>query len=421
MLKRLEVERAGPAPRLELDFSQRINFLTGDNGLGKTFLLDIAWWALTRTWAHMPAAPRPDSTAGPSAIRWEYTASRGLITDHSEFDREAQRWSRRRGRPAVPGMVIYAQVDGSFSVWDPARNYLRRPASEGPDRPPAFLFSPQEVWDGLSGGKRKKLCNGLILDLAAWQREQGAAFSQFKRVLARLSPSEDEALTPGHLTRVSLDDVRDHPTLSMPYGHEVALVHASAGIRRIVALAYLLVWTWQEHERAAQMLGTSPAREIVFLIDEVEAHLHPQWQRCIVPALLDVMEALTGEHDIPVQLIMATHSPLVLASVEPYFDEQRDGIWELELKDRLVSLQPFPWRRCGDVNSWLSSSLFGLGEPRSRDAEKALVAALELLRQTRPAMADIKRVDDALRSVLSEVDSFFIRWTAFVERQRQTR
>ncbi len=48
MLERLEVERAGPAPRLELDFSQRVNFLTRDNCLGKTFLLDIAWWALTR-------------------------------------------------------------------------------------------------------------------------------------------------------------------------------------------------------------------------------------------------------------------------------------------------------------------------------------------------------------------------------------
>ncbi len=31
--------------------------MTGDNGLGKTFLLDIAWWVLTRTWARMPAMP----------------------------------------------------------------------------------------------------------------------------------------------------------------------------------------------------------------------------------------------------------------------------------------------------------------------------------------------------------------------------
>ena len=40
--------------------------------------------------------------------------------------------------------------------------------------------------------------------------------------------------------------------------------------------------------------GEEAGQEIIFLIDEIEAHLHPQWQRRIVKALLDVMEALTG-------------------------------------------------------------------------------------------------------------------------------
>jgi recombinational DNA repair ATPase RecF len=35
-----------------------MNFLVGDNGLGKSFLLDAAWWALTRTWARHPLAPK---------------------------------------------------------------------------------------------------------------------------------------------------------------------------------------------------------------------------------------------------------------------------------------------------------------------------------------------------------------------------
>ncbi len=85
-----------------------------------------------------------------------------------------------------------------------------------------------------------------------------------------------------------------------------------------MALAYLLVWTWQEHLRACEIRGTKPAREVVFLIDEIEAHLHPQWQRRIVNALLDVMEALTETRSVSVQMIATTHSPLVLASAEPY-------------------------------------------------------------------------------------------------------
>ena len=40
-------------------------------------------------------------------------------------------------------------------------------------------------------------------------------------------------------------------------------------MRRIIALGYLLVWVWQEHLAAAKVRGDSPAREVIFLIDEI--------------------------------------------------------------------------------------------------------------------------------------------------------
>ena len=419
MLERLQLHDVGPAPYLHLDLAPSLNFLTRDNGLGKTFLLDIAWWALTRTWTRLPAVPHQGKEVTPS-ISYRYTASTGKpYTFTSQFNRPEQLWPGRRGRPSIPGMVIYAQVDGGFSAWDPARNYWKKTTPEAPERPAAFLFTPDEVWDGLPRDAAKKLCNGLILDWATWQRENGAAFDQLCRMLQQLAPSEDEPLIPAALTRVSLDDVRDHPTLRMPYQQDVALVHASAGMRRIVALTYLLVWTWQEHLRACTLLGLQPAREIIFLIDEIEAHLHPRWQRRIVPALLTVMDALTGEHQVGVQLITATHAPLILASVEPYFDAKQDAIWELDLIEQHVELRRAPWRRYGDVNSWLSSPIFDLSEPRSLEAERALHNALALLRQkTLPSLQAVEAVDRELRSVLSDVDRFWIRWSAFVEQRR---
>ncbi len=41
MLKHLELKNVGPAARMKLDFGSRLNLLTGDNGLGKSFLLDM--------------------------------------------------------------------------------------------------------------------------------------------------------------------------------------------------------------------------------------------------------------------------------------------------------------------------------------------------------------------------------------------
>jgi len=350
MLESLKFQNVGPAPELEINFKERMNFVAGDNGLGKTFLLDVAWWALTRTWARLPVVPhlppaKPD-------ISYRYQAKTGDSFHYkSAFDRQSEEWRVKQGRPPIPGMVIYAQVDGGFSVWDPARNYWKK---HDPDRPQSYLFTADEVWDG------NDLCEGLIRDWASWQREDGEAFDQLKRVLQKLSPSHLEQLIPGDLRKVSLDDPKRYPTLRMPYGEDVALIHASAGMRRVVALAYLLVWTWQEHLEACKLRGDTPAQEIIFLIDEIEAHLHPKWQRRVVPALLEVMEALTGEHNAKTQLITATHSPLVLASIEVLFDQTRDGVFLLDMKNQSVSLREQPWAKQGDVVGWLVSETFGL-------------------------------------------------------------
>ena len=55
MLKSLKLRDIGPAPRLGVELADRLNLFTGDNGLGKTFILDLAWWALTGDWAVLPA------------------------------------------------------------------------------------------------------------------------------------------------------------------------------------------------------------------------------------------------------------------------------------------------------------------------------------------------------------------------------
>ena len=61
MLKSLHLKNVGLAPDLRVDWADRINLIAGDNGLGKTFLLDLAWWALTRTWAGPEASPAPSN------------------------------------------------------------------------------------------------------------------------------------------------------------------------------------------------------------------------------------------------------------------------------------------------------------------------------------------------------------------------
>ena len=104
-----------------------------------------------------------------------------------------------------------------------------------------------------------------------------------------------------------------------------------------------------------------------------------KWQRRIVPAVLKVMDALTGGHGSRVQLVAATHSPLVLASVEPMFDASCDAWFDLDLVraggGQRVKLQKRPFVRLGEVSSWLTSDAFDLGSGRSVEAEAALERA----------------------------------------------
>lgn len=425
MLNRLMTQNVGPVANLEIEFSPRVNLITGDNGLGKSFLLDIAWWALTRTWAHYPARPDTGLTTTPTISFTFGTEGKKEISYTSHFDWENQAWIGKPGRPPSPGMVLYAQVDGSFSVWDPARNYWRNAPSIGvdaPDRPPAYLFTPTEVWDGLprrdpeDPTRTQWLCNGLVRDWASWQKERGPAFTQLCRVLAHLAPSASEPLVPGELTRISLDDARDMPTLRMPYGKDVAIVHASAAIRRVAALAYLLVWTWQEHARASQLINRAPTKQIVFLIDEAEAHLHPTWQRRILRSLMDVMNALADSDQIDVQVIAITHSPMLLASMEPVFSPEKDSLWVFELTDsgqkHEVRLSKDAWHRRGDASMWLRS-IFGLAEARSPEAEEALTQANTLMRGPTPDRSTFLRLYDTLRRSMPGDDPFWVDWRAW--------
>ncbi len=409
MLKYLKLKDVGPAPELDISFAPRLNIITGDNGLGKSFLLDVAWWALARNWAREPALPHSHPTT--PEISFTYSGKAKPVSQSCKFDRQSEKWTNQRGRPGIPGLVIYAQVDGGFSVWDPARNYSE---AEATARPAAFNFTNAEIWEG------NALCEGLIRDWASWQRENNVAFTELKQVLKKLSPSPGSPIEIGDLKKISVDDPKRYPTIRMPYAQEVPVVFASAGMRRIMALAYLLVWAWQEHLAASELRGQSPAAQIVLIVDEIEAHLHPQWQRRIVPSMVDVVASLTGDARVEVQLIAATHSPLVLASIEPIYDPERDAWFDLDLQQETqsVTLQRRPFERLGDASNWLTSSAFDLKEARSVEAEEAISAALTITRSRNLEPAEMERVNRLLKASLGELDRFWLRWSAFYDGNR---
>lgn len=423
MIKKISTKNIGPSPSMELEFGERLNLITGDNGLGKSFLLDIAWWAMTRSW---PSELNSKLSIGKMAlptikkekaiIKCSFSGKTKDIATNFEYSAQLENWRVLRGRPGMPGLVFYAMVDGSFAVWDPARNYWKEKGQQQEkERPSAYIFSPKDVWDGLERDDGTWLCNGLIRDWAGWQKEKGRPFDILSSVLEVLSPLSDEKLEPGKLTRISLDDVRDMPTIKMPYGQDVPVVHCSSGIKRIIALAYFLVWCWEEHLKAKELLGEEPEFNAIFLVDEVESHLHPKWQRTILRSIMDVMEKLNSE--AKTQLIAVTHSPLIMASAETLFDPEKDGWFDLDMVKGEVSLLKRDFVRQGDISDWLTSEAFDLKSSYSLEAERVMEEASQVLSDETVDKEKVVELYDRLRAVLSDTDPFWIRWNFVAERK----
>lgn len=430
MLKSLHLVNVGPAREMRLDFGSRLNLITGDNGLGKSFILDAAWWALTRKWPRevnpllvsgYRAAPR--DVKRQATITFEVEAKTHPVAYTSEYVPRDEAWTGKPGRPHNPGLVIYAHSDGAFSVWDPARNYWRTKAGvDVQERLPAYVFSPQDVWDGLRRDDRNTVdCNGLLADVSSWQLEGGKKLDTYLEILRQLSPETEpgEVLRLGPPGRLSLDDARPVPTIGSDRSGFGLIVHASAGIRRIAALGYMLAWSWWEHRTAAiEKLGEDPAQQVTLLIDEIETHLHPRWQRRILGTLVELANEMHFDAR-SIQIIATTHSPLVLASTEPFFDEASDAWFDLDLELTGEGYVPMirrrPYVRRGDVTNWLTSEAFDLESGRSLQAGTAIRRAKELLvRSTPPTDAELAEVDQLLQKArLPDTDAFAARWTLY--------
>lgn len=419
MLGHLHIRGTGPAPELRMEPSEHMTIITGDNGLGKTFLLDCAWWALTGTWADMPALPRLESAKGNVSISFGIRGQERTDFDADEasnqeifYDWNLQEWPKAGATDGVPRLILYARADGSYAIWDPIRRTEVQNSEEQ-----RIVLSGKEVWDGKQGKTE-----GLVRDWARWQSNpMTSPFSTFSKVLKVLSPPDLGEVSPGDLVRLPRE-LRPIPTIRHSYG-EIPIVNASAGIKRIVTFAYLLVWLLEEHRIHAEFTRRLPENRIVILIDEMEAHLHPKWQRLVLPAFISVIESDLRERysDLNAQIIVSTHSPLVLASVESKFDDERDSLIHLGLNQGLPVLEPLEFIKYGNVALWLTSPIFELQEARSWESEMAIRRAMELqnlylLENQEIRRREIEEVTAKLRTHLPDHDDFWPRWIGFAKK-----
>ena len=124
-----------------------------------------------------------------------------------------------------------------------------------------------------------------------------------------------------------------------------------------------------------------------------------------------------------VQMLAVTHSPLIMASIEPRFDLSQDAWFDLDWVRAgdggtpSVAFEKRTFVRLGEVSRWLMSDAFDLDSARSLEAEEVLKQAAEVLSETVIDHVRAKKLDTQLRTLLGDTDPFWIRWRYVGEKQ----
>ena len=395
MLSRIEIENIGPADELGISPGPGTTLLTGENGRGRTLILDAAWRALTGVW---PSETNHSLGTGYRSVPMQHAKGaqiNAVLTDqqgkeetfraHYPAGKAEWRGPQHRGRRSL----VYAHGNDAISAWIGGTR-------EGRARH-ALSLRPDEVFgdDPRSPHEAARWYN-MAHTLAEWRLNREASGAIDEAIRACIPEREREGLNTGELAR------------SVRHGRL-----RGGALQRMMALAFVVVWTW---------LNTAPAYQehgMTVLIDDIESHLHPQWQRTMMGRMRDLARnpLWTGR----LQLIVTTNAPLVLASVEPWFDADNDRLIGLEARSdgrtEGTEVREHVFTRHGRVGNWLTSEIFGFATDRNLVAEQAILDAKQIALEKEPDSTRVRDVDRALRAALPDDDEFWVRWRYFAEQQ----
>ena len=137
----------------------------------------------------------------------------------------------------------------------------------------------------------------------------------------------------------------------------------------------------------------------IVLIDEIEQHLHPSWQREIV--------RLLAQEFPRVQFIVTTHAPLTVIGSSSLSDDASQLIVLEHDDDRQgvsvrPAIHPAPQMRADQV---LTSFLFGLASTSAHDLVNKIERYAELQRQDSPDADELQNLRDYLTHSLGTLET----------------
>ena len=166
-----------------------------------------------------------------------------------------------------------------------------------------------------------------------------------------------------------------------------------------------LLWIWALALKMANHYGWKEGWEkkpAILLIDEIENHLHPTWQRRVIPTLLEQFPGL--------QIFATTHSPFVVAGLKA-------GQVHLLKRDEngFVTATPNPENVIGWTADEILRNMMGVEEP----TDQLTVDRTNLLRQLREKETLTPEEESELNELRRQVNEDLLSKGGPLEAQRE--
>ena len=394
----------------EFHFQPGFNLVVGANGVGKTTVLDALAVCLS-------AAVRRANRLRQSAVRFDIADMRmgadaldvECVIESGEentrygyiLHKPRENAVPRKEKAGRPREQVHDTPEKAEFVGEPP------PAATGDEpggRPLAILFSTNRAVpskrapakSAAAGGVNAAFSGALsnrrglrLVEFEAWMRVQEALSSErpeakrvltaFKTTVARFLPDYRNPRLGGASVSGSFLLI-DRSATTLP----VELL--SDGERGVVAL--VLDLTRRLAQANPAMEDPAAEAEAVILIDEIELHLHPAWQRRVVHNLTSAFPRC--------QFIATTHSPQVIGEVEHdrihiiengqvYTPTHSFGVDSSRVLEEIMGADP----RTQKVNVLLSQVSQKIGKQRYESARGLLAQLVVQLGENDPEVARI--------------------------------
>ncbi len=390
-LTSLELQNFRGFESLSLSFHPKVTVIVGVNGSGKTSILDAIAKEVKRITPHGTGLSFVDEDQRNGAAFFEIEL-RGVSGDEEVILHHGFKEGKE-----YPGAINQTLV---FSSDQQAKGPL-----------PLLVYYPvsRHANDATPGAKNPRHWRAS----SAWiesLHQPKTTFGEFFEWFRDREDLENEGLrdNPEHID-VQLEAVRKSLELLLPGYSNPRIKRQPTPVLTAKKNGQVLSFNQlSEGERTLAALGCDIARRLslanpgsnpldgegVVLIDEIDLHLHPEWQRNIIPALT---------HTFPnLQFVVTTHSPIVLS----YIDSECIRLIE---DFKLVEKLPPTWGR--DPNSILTEIF---DQPlRAKEMEKELHELAVLIDEAKHDQA--RRKLDEIRSKLGDDDAEVVRYTTMIE------